>query len=187
MRGLCSCRVMWSRHYSRTKYGSAISATPRSTSQAVPDTKYGNTINASPHTSGTIARCFRPHTKKPSPIAPNNTPQSNVAGSMPSSPRRPGQGNIRPNLPTHTKHQATSNQQPADCCSQPRMLSHVEPLRPRTGQSPPTQHYTSSLCLQDDWRPRQAQVLNRQRKCAACASRHRASRRHSAWHALPPH
>jgi len=47
-------------------------------SSSVPETKYGNTISASPHASGTIARCFLPYTKKPSPIDPNSMPQSSV-------------------------------------------------------------------------------------------------------------
>lgn len=65
--------------YTLTNQGIAISATPMAISRKVPDTKYGNAISASPHTSGTIARCFLPYTKKPSPIDPNSTPQSSVA------------------------------------------------------------------------------------------------------------
>jgi hypothetical protein len=37
--------------------------------------KYGNTINPMPLTSGIIAFCFLPLTKKPKPIEPKMTPQ----------------------------------------------------------------------------------------------------------------
>lgn len=41
------------------------------------DTKYGKIMRASPQSSGMIAPCFLPYTKKPSPTDPKTMLQSN--------------------------------------------------------------------------------------------------------------
>ena len=51
-------------------------ATPIATSSALFDTKYGYTISAMPQISGIATRCFRPYTKKPSPMELNMRPSS---------------------------------------------------------------------------------------------------------------
>jgi len=53
-----------------------MSATPIVTRTKVLEIKYGNTMSVKPQTSGTIALCFLPYTKKPNPTEPNNNPQS---------------------------------------------------------------------------------------------------------------
>ena len=64
--------------HSRTKYGIAVSATPKATSSRVLETKYGKIIKATPVTSGTTLFCLLPYTKKASPIEPKSKPQRRV-------------------------------------------------------------------------------------------------------------
>ena len=52
------------------------------TIQTALDTKYGYIMRTSPHDSGTIAFCFLPYMKKPSPIVLNRKPQASKVMSI---------------------------------------------------------------------------------------------------------
>jgi hypothetical protein len=52
-----------------------MSANPTTIRAIMFGMKYGKIMRASPQTSGTIAFCFLPYMKKPSPTEPNSTLQ----------------------------------------------------------------------------------------------------------------
>jgi len=62
-----------------------MSVTPIATRRIVLEMKYGKIISANPQTRGTIAFCFLPYTKKPSPKEPNTKPQRSQASFNPAS------------------------------------------------------------------------------------------------------
>ena len=75
-----------------------MSTNPIETRRIILETKYGKAMRATPQISGTIALCFLPYMKKPSPTEPKSTAQRsnevfNEISMSPNDrtpPRRPG-------------------------------------------------------------------------------------------------